>query len=99
MREETAFSIPSQPLYGDQEGWKGSPELGVYGRRGYRSSRRPGWRRHSWFAPTASEASPWRVPYIQQLFVRRARGLREFSLSFLTLRTSPALSGHNPAEH
>ncbi len=50
-----AFSIPSQPPYGDQEEMEGSLELGFYGqeeitRRGILAA--PPF----WFAPTASRS-------------------------------------------
>ncbi len=59
-RGKRLFSIPSRPPYGDQEGMEGSLELGFYGQKGIAHRDVPASQLF-WFAPTASQASPWRV--------------------------------------
>ncbi len=72
-----AFSIPSQPPFGDQEEMEGSLELGSYGQKGCAHRDVPALP-PSRSAPTASQASPWRIPLLPTAL--RTQGMRNKSI-------------------
>ncbi len=77
---------------------EGSLELGGYGQKGIAHRDVPTWRRHLGSLPRQVKSRRGTFNNLQQLFVHRAGGVRGFS-QLPHPQTSPALPGHNPAEH